>query len=114
MINRNVLILALLPALAHATGTKPMSDAEVAKLMVNGTLSQFKTGECPCPYSLNTQGETCGSNSLYISNRGRGLKCYLQDVHDFEIKQYRIRYDIPPILPIKPAETKDQPVKTFN
>ena len=113
--------LLLLPALAHCTdpkpnslGTRPMSDTEVAALMVNETLSQFKQGDCPCPYSQTKMGDNCGANSLYIRNRGRGLKCYIQDAHDYDIKQYRIRYDIPPVLPIKPAETTSEPVKTFN
>lgn len=49
---------------------------------------------CPCPFSRDLQGKSCGSNSAYVRTNGANI-CYPDDIPDWVIDEYRIQHDIP-------------------
>ncbi len=76
-------------------GIKPMSDAEIRTLILEGFLKSYE-GECPCPFSKYKQDNrevTCGDQSEYFTTPGKVL-CYPRDVADTEVKFYRQKYQI--------------------
>lgn len=50
---------------------------------------------CPCPYSADSRGQTCGTNSAYFQYPDKQKpKCYREDVQDWEVNDYRSKYEI--------------------
>jgi hypothetical protein len=83
-----ILILATFSLAPWAVDAqKPLQDAEVRDLMINGNLSAY-TGPCPCPFSVDKMGKECGENSVYSQSPGQ-MKCYRGDISDQEVAQYR-------------------------
>lgn len=94
--------------------TIPMTDAEVKKVIIDGTLSTYQTGACPCPYSYNKDGYACGKNSIYIQNMDANKpKCYNEDIQEYEVKHYQSIYNIP-AKNNKPHVQENVVPKTFN
>ena len=91
--------LLLLPSLTQAV-MKAMTDEEVRRLIVDGEISSYQ-GECLCPYSMvkgadATAQQQCGDNSEYMKSEQRGLiHCYVEDVTDSEVYNYRASRNIP-------------------
>lgn len=52
--------------------------------------------ECPCPYSRNSQGGTCGMDSAYFNYPDEVKpKCYPEDIQAWEITDFRNIHEIP-------------------
>lgn len=78
------------------TDTKPMTDNEIRRLIIDGTISQYEIYSCPCPYSRDENAKICGDNSLYIKTTTSSKpKCYEQDIKDYEVENYRSQKGIP-------------------
>lgn len=91
------------------TPTKPMPDYEIKRNIIDGTLSRYELGTCPCPYSVNLDGKACGNNSIYIRNLGANKpRCYPDDVTEFDLYQFQSQHLVPP----EPKATP--PANTFN
>ena len=80
-----MLVLTLLLPTAFAqsskTGKVEMTDAEIRQQIIKESISNLK-GSCPCPYSLDADGEMCGHRSAY-SQRG-GSADLLREGRDAE------------------------------
>lgn len=51
--------------------------------------------ECACPYSVDANRRSCGSNNAYFTYpEGVKPRCYPQDISDEEVQHYREIYNI--------------------
>jgi len=74
---------------ARAVVAQPaLSDDEIRRLIVHDSISSY-TGACPCPESVNRAGHRCGGNSAYSRACGATVLCYVGDVTQEMVDQYR-------------------------
>ncbi len=55
------------------------------------------TCTCPCPYSKDLKGKECGDASVYFQypdGSPNKIPCYLSDIQDWQITEYRQHYGI--------------------
>jgi len=64
------------------------TDAQIREQIVKDSLAAYK-GNCPCPYSKNRAGRNCGGNSAYSRPGGSKPVCYVTDVTNKMIDDYR-------------------------
>lgn len=66
------------------------SDAAVRKAIVRQSIAAY-SGSCPCPYSTDRAGRSCGRRSAYSKPGGASPKCYPSDVSAAEVRAWRGR-----------------------
>lgn len=69
------------------------SRAEIAEQIVHESVSNYlqRHGNCPCPYKRAANGSQCGGRSAWSRPGGHSPICYVDDVTDAMIEQYRSR-----------------------
>jgi hypothetical protein len=68
------------------------TEIQIWKAIIADSIASYPQ-LCPCPYSRNRAGRTCGERSAYTrvaSATGR-LMCFPQDIPEQEIARYRER-----------------------
>lgn len=80
------LICFLLPMFAKAE----LSDHEIRKELIAESIADYE-GSCPCPYSVMSNGYRCGNRSAWSRPGGESPLCYLEDVSDKMIANYKRR-----------------------
>ncbi len=72
----------LLAALASTPLWISHSDDHIRLTLVRESVAGYlATGQiCPCPYSVNAQGQHCVGQSEYLRPRGGTVLCYPEDV----------------------------------
>jgi hypothetical protein len=82
--------LSLLVA-APALALHPPSDDQVRQSIVQESVAAYlATGQpCPCPYSSDRAGHSCGGRSAYSRPGGVQPMCYPADVPDGMVKDWR-------------------------
>jgi len=92
MIKRSLLLSTILCfALSIATaqaGRK--TNAEIKQLIIKESIAAYK-GSCPCPYSTDKAGKSCGARSAYSKPGGASPLCYEKDVTPKMVDDYRKR-----------------------
>jgi hypothetical protein len=83
---RLFLVLLALSTLALAKDDK--TDAEIKKEIIKASIAEYK-GSCPCPYSVDRAGKSCGGRSAYSKPGGKSPVCYDKDVTPKMIDDYR-------------------------
>lgn len=78
------LAVLAVPALAQR------SDAEIRREIIRESIAAYP-GSCPCPYSVDRAGRSCGRRSAYSRPGGYAPKCYPADVSDSEVRARRGR-----------------------
>jgi hypothetical protein len=68
----------------------PPTDAQVQAVLIERSIASF-SGGCPCPYSTDRSGQTCGDRSAYSRADRPALLCYPRDVPPKMIADYRAR-----------------------
>ena len=66
------------------------SDAAIRKAIVQQSIAAY-SGSCPCPYSTDRAGRSCGRRSAYSRPGGASPKCYPSDVSAAEVRAWRGR-----------------------
>lgn len=85
------LLLAVLPASAHA-----LTDAEIRQAIVAADLVKWhKTLTCVCPEDKTSADRTCGATSAYSKAGGVKPLCYPADVTDAMIAAWRAAHPEP-------------------
>jgi len=72
------------------TSYSPPTDAQVQAILVARSLSSFSAA-CPCPYSVDSNGQRCGDRSVYSRSSHSSLLCHPHDVTPKMIADYRAR-----------------------
>jgi hypothetical protein len=70
----------------------PLSDAEIHQQIIRNSIASHP-GNCPCPYSVASNGSSCGSRSAYSKPGGYAPICYPNDVTPEMVRQYRKRFE---------------------
>jgi len=78
------LTLGAAPALAL------QSDAQVKQRLIRESIAAYP-GSCPCPYSTDRAGRSCGRRSAYSRPGGYAPLCYPADVTAAQVQQARGR-----------------------
>jgi len=66
------------------------TDAEIKQLIIKESIAAYK-GSCPCPYSTDKAGKSCGARSAYSKPGGASPLCYEKDVTPKMVDDYRKR-----------------------
>jgi hypothetical protein len=66
----------------------PLLDAEIKQQIIRKSITSFP-GNCPCPYSVASNGSSCGRRSAYSKPGGYDPICYPNDVTPEMVRQYR-------------------------
>ena len=77
-------------ALVAQPAAAQQSDAAVRKAIVRQSIAAY-SGSCPCPYSTDRAGRSCGRRSAYSKPGGASPKCYPSDVSAAEVRAWRGR-----------------------
>lgn len=65
------------------------SDIEIWRMIIRDSIASYRH-LCPCPYSPNRAGRSCGSRSAYSRVDG-SVMCYVNDIPEAEVVRYRQR-----------------------
>ena len=66
-----------------------VSDIDVWNMIIRDSIVSYRH-VCPCPYSENRAGRSCGTRSAYSRVRG-SVTCFPNDISDAEVARYRER-----------------------
>ena len=69
-------------------------DSLIRKTIVDDAMRSYTT-PCPCPFSLDEQGQRCGDSSAYSQSNGRDRTCYPSDVSAEMVASYRSEVLVP-------------------
>lgn len=80
-----LIMFTVTPALARD------SDAQIKQKVIQESLASYP-GSCPCPYSTDRAGHSCGGRSAYSRPGGYAPRCYASDVTAADVKSYRAEH----------------------
>jgi hypothetical protein len=96
MINRlTSKLLVLYPLLICGSivfARSSLSDSEIKQQIIRNSIASYP-GNCPCPYSITSNGSSCGRRSAYSKPGGYDPICYPNDVTPEMVRQYRQRIE---------------------
>ena len=72
----------------YSPNKKNYSDDEIRLLLIKKSISKH-TGNCPCPYFTDQDGNRCGMGSAWSQPRESGLLCYKSDVSQEMVQKAR-------------------------
>jgi hypothetical protein len=74
-----------------STPTAP-TEIQIWKAIIADSIASYPQ-LCPCPYSRNRAGRSCGDRSAYsrVAGATGRLMCFPQDIPEHEIARYRER-----------------------
>jgi hypothetical protein len=70
----------------------PLPDTEIKQQIIRNSIASYP-GNCPCPYSIASNGSSCGRRSAYSKPGGYDPICYPNDVTPEMVRQYRKRFE---------------------
>ena len=68
------------------------TDVEIKRLLIQASIGSY-SGSCPCPYNTDRGGRRCGGRSAYSRPGGAEPLCYESDVSDWQVENFRARYE---------------------
>ena len=83
--------IALLLALPLAGCDLTSSRDQIIQKIIDRSITGY-SGSCPCPYSVNAGGHSCGGTSAYSQGGGAAIICYSSDVTEAMIQAYQIGF----------------------
>lgn len=86
------LVFAVVSVLAFTTAwaqTKK-TDQQIRQDMIAASIAAYR-GSCPCPYSRDRAGRSCGRRSAYSRPGGASPLCYESDISQKMVDDYRKR-----------------------
>jgi hypothetical protein len=65
------------------------SKSEIKNRIIQESIDKY-SGECPCPYSKDSNGKRCGKKkSAYSKDGGLQVYCFEDDITDKMVKAYK-------------------------
>lgn len=84
-----IFIVLLMPSYIIAEmNNSSVSDEEIKDILIKQSIAIYPRN-CPCPYSIDRSGKSCGKRSAYSKAGGYSPVCYPDDVSTFQIQEYR-------------------------
>jgi hypothetical protein len=65
------------------------SDPDIWRMIIRDSIASYRR-LCPCPYSPNRAGRSCGTRSAHSRVDG-SVMCYVSDIPEVEVVRYRER-----------------------
>ncbi|ERR1035437_6124044 len=85
-----IAIIALICFSAPATAQPAPSDNDIAQAIIRECSAIYHAGRpCACPEDTARNGSRCGRRSAYIRPGGAVPRCYVKDVTQEEIADYK-------------------------
>lgn len=81
-------VAAVAALVGIATPAGAQSDAAIKQRIIRESIASYP-GSCPCPYSTDRAGRSCGRRSAYSRPGGRAPLCYPRDVSAAQVRAYR-------------------------
>ena len=87
--NTGILTLSILALLSlPQTSVAELSDQQITQAIIRQSIAEYP-GNCPCPYSVDRAGRSCGKRSAYSKPGGYSPLCYPHDVTPEMIQSYK-------------------------
>jgi hypothetical protein len=83
-----VVLLIGLGTASSQTNKPSKTDAEIKQEMISASIASYP-GTCPCPYSRDRRGRSCGARSAYSRPGGRSPLSYADDVTQKMVDEHR-------------------------
>jgi hypothetical protein len=81
---------AFAAALSLAAPAAAQTDAQIRQRLIRQSIAAY-SGSCPCPYSRDRAGRSCGGRSAYSRPGGAAPLCFARDVTPAMIRAARGR-----------------------
>jgi hypothetical protein len=89
-------VIGVLAAVAVAAmDAQRLTGSQIRDRIVAESLASYP-GNCPCPYNTDRAGRKCGARSAWSKPGGRSPMCYAKEVTDEQVRQFRLRLQVPP------------------
>lgn len=85
---KSVIALAIIFSSLSQAAPAELSDQQIAQMLIRQSLVEYP-GSCPCPYSVDRAGRSCGKRSAYSKPGGYSPLCYPHDVTPEMIQSYK-------------------------
>jgi len=82
-----LLLLSLILSFTSLAKTD-LSDSQVKQLMIQDSIASY-SGHCPCPFSIRSNGSSCGGRSAYSKPGGAEPLCYESDISKKMVDSFR-------------------------
>jgi hypothetical protein len=81
---------AFAAALSIAAPAAAQTDGQIRQRLIRQSIAAY-SGSCPCPYSRDRAGRSCGGRSAYSRPGGAAPLCFARDVTPTMIRAARGR-----------------------
>jgi hypothetical protein len=81
---------AFAAALSLAAPAAAQTDAQIRQRLIRQSVAAY-SGSCPCPYSRDRAGRSCGGRSAYSRPGGAAPLCFARDVTPAMVRAARGR-----------------------
>jgi len=90
------LVIGSFAGLSNAQDSQPgtPSDPDIWRMIIRDSIAGYRR-LCPCPYSPNRAGRSCGTRSAHSRVEG-SVVCYVSDIPEAEVVRYRQRLQTQP------------------
>lgn len=91
LIYRYTIIIGIIVSSFTSSHAAQISDSDVAKKIVEESVSEYLASghPCACPYNTMKNGRACGGRSAYSRPGGEAPLCYPKDVSADMISEWR-------------------------
>jgi hypothetical protein len=87
-----VLVLATIgtaePAAKKPRSPARLTDQQLRRMLIEQSIKEYP-GNCPCPYSVDRAGRSCGARSAWSRPGGAAPYCFPKDVPQEEVDRLR-------------------------
>jgi hypothetical protein len=91
MMKRGTLAAIALVAATLAVGSQASAQSDAQKQrLIRQSIANY-SGSCPCPYSRDRAGRSCGRRSAYSRPGGASPLCYPSDISSSRARPARAR-----------------------
>lgn len=77
--------------LAGGAWAAEMTDEQVRERIVRASVKSY-SGSCACPESTDAAGRRCGERSAHSKPGGAKPICYVHEVSDQQVREFRQRH----------------------
>lgn len=93
-LKKNLYLIPIVTLIISATVyAQSISDDDVRAMIIKESIASYP-GNCPCPYNLAKNGSKCGKRSAWSKPGGYEPLCYVTDISEKMVQQYRQRHSI--------------------
>jgi hypothetical protein len=76
------------PAPKKPRAAARLTDQQLRQMVIEQSIKEYR-GSCPCPYSVDRAGRSCGARSAWSRPGGAAPYCFPKDVPQEEVDRLR-------------------------